>query len=167
MPELSYLKSIQDLRPLFEGADYVDVKTQDAAIDLRRFLAGLISYQPWWIDLLYRVRAGFVRLLGMRQESVPHMEITPDSISFVPGDQYGFFAVTHGQDGEYLAAGITDKHLKADILVAREWLGDGVNRFHVATVVNHRHWTGPVYFSVVRPFHHLVVRQMMRAAARG
>jgi hypothetical protein len=51
--------------------------------------------------------------------------------------------------------------------VAREWLGDGVNRFHVATVVNYCHWTGPVYFSVVRPFHHLVVRQMMRAAARG
>ncbi|XXF76233.1 DUF2867 domain-containing protein [Myxococcaceae bacterium GXIMD 01537] len=40
-------------------------------------------------------------------------------------------------------------------------------RFHVATIVRYRRWAGPVYFNVIRPFHHLVVRGMLRHAARG
>jgi hypothetical protein len=40
------------------------------------------------------------------------------------------------------------------------------NRFLVVTIVHYRHWTGPVYFNVIRPFHHIVVWQMMKAGAR-
>ena len=32
-------------------------------------------------------------------------------------------------------------------------------------IVDYRHWTGPVYFNVIRPFHHLVVAAMLRSAA--
>ena len=35
------------------------------------------------------------------------------------------------------------------------------------TVVHYKHWTGPVYFNVIRPFHHLVVRQMARAGTKA
>jgi hypothetical protein len=38
-------------------------------------------------------------------------------------------------------------------------------RFHVVTIVHYRRWTGPVYFNVIRPFHHLVVYQMAKSAA--
>jgi len=162
----NYLKSIPDLAPLFAGADHVDVKTVDASMDLRHFLAGFMTQRPWWLALLYRVRAVLVRLLGMRQESGPLPNITPESVSFTPGAPCHFFTVTCGRDGEYLAVHHADKHLRADLLVAREWVGDGVNRFHVGTIVHHAHWTGPVYFALVRPFHHLVVRMMMRAAVR-
>ncbi|WP_422698682.1 DUF2867 domain-containing protein [Desulfosarcina cetonica] len=32
--------------------------------------------------------------------------------------------------------------------------------------MRYRNWTGPVYFNLIRPFHHLVVREMMKAGAR-
>lgn len=161
-----YLKSIPELAPLFAGADHVDVRTVDAATDLRRFLARFMAYRPWWLAQLYRARAVLVRMLGMRQEASPLPEVAPESISFTPGDACLFFTVTCGRDGEYLAVHHADRHLRADLLVAREWMGDGINRFHVGTIVHHAHWTGPVYFAIIRPFHHLVVRMTMRHAAR-
>ncbi|MFH1915366.1 MAG: DUF2867 domain-containing protein [Pseudomonadota bacterium] len=160
-----YLKSIPDLAPLFAEADHVDVKTVDAAMDLRLFLTRFMTYHPWWIVQLYRARAVLVRALGMRQDSGPLPATTPESISFTPGDPWLFFTITCGRDGEYLAAHHADKHLRADLLVAREWMGEGVNRFHVGTIVHHAHWTGPVYFAIIRPFHHMVVRMTMRHAA--
>ncbi|MCP4630164.1 MAG: DUF2867 domain-containing protein [bacterium] len=36
-------------------------------------------------------------------------------------------------------------------------LDSKTNRFYVITVVHYKHWTGPVYFNLIRPFHHLVV----------
>ena len=36
------------------------------------------------------------------------------------------------------------------------------NRYYVVTAVNYKHWTGPVYFNLIRPFHHLVVSRMAK-----
>ena len=163
---MGYLENIPELAPLFEGADHVDVKTIDGDMGLRRFVAGLFGYTPGWLKALYAVRAVFVRLLGMRQENVDHPPMTTEEVSFTPGDPCSFFTVTHGREDEYLAAEIRDKHLKARLLIATEPLGGGRNRFHVGTIVFYRHWTGPVYFTVVKPFHHLVVWLMMRAAIK-
>ncbi|MCP5103876.1 MAG: DUF2867 domain-containing protein, partial [bacterium] len=38
---------------------------------------------------------------------------------------------------------------------------------HVVTIVHYKHWTGPVYFNLIRPFHHLVIRRMMKAALKN
>ena len=161
-----FLKSITELAPLFEGAAHVDIKTIDGDIGLRQFIAGLLGYTPGWLKALYTIRAGFVRLLGMRQENVDSPPMTPESVSFTPGDPCAFFTVTHGSEEEYLAAEIRDKHLEARLLIAAESLPDNLNRFHVGTIVFYKHWTGPVYFAVVKPFHHLVVWLMMRAGIK-
>jgi hypothetical protein len=163
----SFLESIPDLAPLFENADYTDVYTAESKVDLRTFIARLMSYQPGWLRMLYRVRAVLVRLLGMRQAAMGNAPVAAEHISFTPGDPCRTFTVTCGRDGEYLAVHHADKHLRADLLMAREWLGDGINRFHVGTIVHHAHWTGPVYFAIIRPFHHLVVKMTMRAATKA
>jgi hypothetical protein len=36
------------------------------------------------------------------------------------------------------------------------------NRFYVFTTVYYKHWTGPVYFNLIRPLHHLAVPRMAR-----
>ena len=59
-----------------------------------------------------------------------------------------------------------DKHLKAYFGVVVEKLSDSITRFHVFTTVRYIHWTGPVYFNLIRPFHHLVVSSMMKAGIR-
>jgi len=159
----SYFETIPTLNPLFENADYIDIKSIDSSNNLRHFIVGFIYYCPSWIQFLYKVRAVFVRLLGMRQESVDLTPSAPEDISFIPGDLCLAFTVTHGKDNQFIAMQHEDKHLSARLLVAIEPLESGINRFHVGTIVHHKHWTGPVYFTVIKPFHHLVVRQMMKA----
>ncbi|MEV8635483.1 DUF2867 domain-containing protein [Streptosporangium sp. NPDC051023] len=151
------------LRALATGADHVDVKTVEGDLTLREFLHGFLSWQPGWLRFLYRIRAGFVRLLGMRQEGVPAaLEIRPENISFTPGDRAAFFSVAEAEEGRYFAAVAAESHLTAHLVVVAE---PGI--FHVVTVVKYNRWTGPVYFNAIRPFHHLVVRGMARAAVRG
>jgi hypothetical protein len=156
------------LRPFAQGADHVDVKTVESEASLRAFLAGLLSYQPAWVTALYGVRAVFVRLLGMRQHGLPRPQhVRPEDVSLVPGTPAGFFTVRHAEEERVWVVSAEDTHLEATlaVVVEPEATGGPRKRFHVVTLVHYRKWTGPVYFNVIRPFHHLVVGGMARSAA--
>ncbi len=155
------------LEALLANADHIDTKMIDSTTDMRTFIAGMLSYSPSWMRFLYAVRWAFVRLLGMRQEGVPQGKpLLPSEISLTPGEQALFFTVTMAEAEQYWVAETSDTHLTAYIGVLVEPLTEG-KRFHVVTIVEYHHWTGPVYFNVIRPFHHLVVRQMMKAGAQN
>lgn len=160
-----YVKDVKVIAELMEGADHVDVKIIEGEVSLREFLAGLFSYMPGWLRFLYGVRWGFVRLLGMKQEGLPQaVQVRPEDISFVPGEKASFFAVTVAEEERFWVSDATEAHLVAYLGVVVERLPAGTNRFHFITIVHYRNWAGPIYFNVIRPFHHLVVRQMMKAA---
>ena len=134
-------------------------------MSLREFIAGMISYSPGWVKFLYGVRWFFVRLLGMKQEGLPQeLTMQPEDVSFVTGEPAAFFSVKMAQEDKYWFAGITESHLTAHLGVVVE--PGQPNCFHVLTIVHYNRWTGPVYFNVIRPFHHLVVGQMMKAGVR-
>jgi hypothetical protein len=69
---------------------------------------------------------------------------------------------TAKEDIYWVSEAPEDKHLKAYFGVVAEKLSGRRTRFHVFTSVKYLHWTGPVYFNLIRPFHHLVVSSMMR-----
>jgi len=125
----------------------------------------MFSYYPGWVQHLYRIRWGFVRLLGMKQEGIPQlMQMQAEDVPLTPGEKAAFFTVKMAADGRYWVAGITESHLTAYLGVVVEPLPVG-SRFHVLTIVHYRKWTGPLYFNVIRPFHHLVVGKMAKAGA--
>ena len=160
-----YLNNVPELTPLLEGANHVDIKVVEGDMSMREFIAGMFSYYPSWIKNLYRVRWGFVRLLGMKQEGIPqtsHMRMRPEDVSLIPGEKATFFTVEMAEDGRFWVAGASESHLDAYLGVVVEPLAKG-NRFHVITIVHYNNWTGPVYFNVIRPFHHLVVSKMAKA----
>lgn len=166
-PRDSYLWGLPPAQGYFRGADHVDVKAIESAASLREFLAGFLSYYPAWIKALYGVRAVFVSLLGMKQ---PHassfsLHLTPDQIPFEAGRQSTIFTVKDSCEDAFWFAGVSERHLTADLLIGREPLSSGRVRYHIGTVVHYHHWTGPVYFNVIRPFHHLVVHSMIKAGA--
>lgn len=162
---MNYAQSLENAQPYFKDSDYVDIKSIEGDVTFREFLAGALSYYPFWIKFLYGVRAIFVRFLGMKQPrypgGVPH--ITPEEISFEAGANGTIFTVKEGVENHYWIAAATDKHLTADIIIAREALANGKSRFHVCTVVHYHNWAGPVYFTFVRPFHHIVAWRMLKA----
>jgi hypothetical protein len=154
-------------RRFFQGMDYADVKNIIADVGLRQFIAGMLSYHPWWLALLYRVREILVDLLGLVKHDLPDLAaaLSAEAISFVPGDRSLFFIVREAEENCcWVAETPPDKHLMAYFGVVAQRLEDGMTRFSVFTTVRYLHWTGPVYFNLIRPFHHLVVAMMMVAA---
>ena len=150
---MNTISQIPQIAPLLKGSNHVDVKTIEGQTSLRQFMASMLSYYPGWIVFLYRIRAILGKLLGLYKQPVPEAlpKLGPEDVSFVEEKHYWV-----GETPE-------DKHLSAFFGVVVEPMEDHRKRFHVATIVHYKHWTGPVYFNLIRPFHHLVVGRMMRA----
>lgn len=158
-----------ELDTYFQNVDHADVKTIEGEVDLRGFVSGMLSYYPWWLVFLYRTREILVRTLGLTRHEKPETlpSIRPEDLSFEPGSNASFFIVrTAKEDLFWVAETPEDKHLTAYLGVVAEDLDMQRTRFHVFTTIKYLHWTGPVYFNLIRPFHHLVVARMMKAGAR-
>ncbi|MDH5542657.1 MAG: DUF2867 domain-containing protein [Nitrospinota bacterium] len=165
---MEYSERISDLKPLFNNADHIDIKKIEGTVSLDHFIASMLSYMPWWLRFLYRLRAYLVRLLGMRQGKIEFEKaLQPEDISFKKGKKAFFFTVKEAKEDSWWFAEATDKHLTAYLGAVAEPLGGENKRFHVITIVHYRHWTGPVYFNIIRPFHHLVVSAMARAGIKN
>lgn len=158
------LTEVAAFADLAKTADHVDVKTFTSDRSLGEFITRMLCYHPAWLRGLYAVRAVLIRLLGLPKSTAGTPPEHSGAISFTPGDQASFLTVIAAQDPSFWIGGVEDKHLAAYIAVSREATG-GTPRFHVATLVRYRHWTGPVYFNCIRPFHHLVVLRMGNRAA--
>jgi hypothetical protein len=164
LPEYSELKNY------FAGADHIDVKTIESRANLREFIAGMLSYHPPWLVYLFRIRTVLVSILGLvKHESFSALpSVTPDGLAFEPGKPASFFTVRAAREETYWVSETPeDKHLVAFIAVIAQPVGTMGTRYSVFTSVFYKHWTGPVYFNLIRPFHHIVVRSMMRAAVKS
>jgi Protein of unknown function (DUF2867)/Family of unknown function (DUF6463) len=162
------LADVPELARLIEDADHVDTKIVYGEASLREFVAAMLSYQPSWATALFGVRAVFVRLLGMRQERLPgRHRYDAETLPMDVGARAGFFELRLAKDDRIWAAGASERHLCGTLAVVRDTPdGSSRARFRVVTIVHYKDWSGPVYFNVIRPFHHLVVKAMARAGIR-
>ncbi|WP_432797882.1 DUF2867 domain-containing protein [Poriferisphaera sp. WC338] len=151
-----------------QGADHVDVKHIDGHVNLRQFIAGFLGYYPWWLKCLYGIRIIVAKLLRLKTAVAPMtLTLAPNNISFTPDQLALFFIVREAKEGRYwIAESPDDTHLTAWIAVQTTPSIDQQNKFSVTTIVKYKSWSGPVYFNLIRPFHHLVVRAMMKSGVR-
>jgi len=162
---MEYVLKFSELGKYFEKTDFTDVKVFEGNVTLRKFIASMLSYYPWWIVQLYRIRKLVVGILGLvkhkEPEELPNLQ--PDDVSFTPGENVTFFIVRCAEEDRFWVSETPDdKHLRAYFGVVREPVNTSINRFYVITTVFYKHWTGPIYFNLIRPFHHLVVSRMAR-----
>ena len=161
--KMEYILRFSELEKYFEKADFTDVKIFEGETRLREFIASMLSYYPWWIVQLYRIRKLLVGILGLVKhedpEELPNLQ--PEDVSFTQGENVTFFKVQCAkEDIFWISESPDDKHLRAYFGVVKEPLSNSINRFYVITTVFYKHWTGPIYFNLIRPFHHLVVSRM-------
>jgi len=160
---MEYIRKFSELDKYFEEADFIDVKVFEGSTTLRKFIASMLSYYPWWIVQLYRIRKLLVRILGLVQHEEPLElpNLQSKEVSFNPGEEVTFFIVRCAkEDYFWISETPNDKHLRAYFGVVKEPVSNSINRFYVITTVFYKHWIGPVYFNLIRPFHHLVVSRM-------
>ena len=163
--QMEYLLQFSELEKYFAKADFIDVKIFEGDASLRKFIASMLSYYPWWIVQLYRVRKLLVGILGLVKHEAPEElpDLQPEEVSFTPGENVTFFTVRCAKEDRFWVSETpADKHLQAYFGVVKEPVSNSINRFYVITAVFYKHWTGPVYFNLIRPFHHLVVSRMAR-----
>ena len=109
----------------------------------------------------------FVGLLGISQDGIPRQEdIRPQDVSFIPGDKTGMFTVLAAQEGHYWLAQAQDEIITGYVGVVVEAPGQDGRRFHFISGATWRGWKGRVYYAVILPFHHLVVRCMVKHAQK-
>lgn len=156
-----------ELSDLLATADHVDVKTVIAPGTLQAFVCALLGWQPHGTRWLFEARAVLARVLRLEHPRVP-MTPVPESgsLALVPGTVVAFFTVRDAVDDRYVVLEAVDNHLSAYLAVVASPTTGGPRRFDVVTVVRYHRWAGPVYFNLIRPFHHLVVAGMARTAAR-
>ena len=162
---MSTISQIPQIAQLLKRSNYVDVKTIEGQTSLRQFIASMLSYYPGWVVFLYRIRTILVKLLGLVEHPAPEAlpKLDPQDVSFVVGEAVTFFTIRLAEEKHYWVGETPeDKHLSAYFGVVVEPMEDHRKRFHVVTGVYYKHWTGPVYFNLIRPFHHLVVSRMAR-----
>ena len=170
----SFRTEIPELATLLDGADHVDVKSAESGLPLREFVAAAVGARHWWVTALFGARAVLAWLLRLDQaaSSRSRRPLRPERIPFVPGAAISFFTVTAAQEDRFLLLQASDTHLTGYLAFvvdpADQSAGVATRRLiQVITVVHFHRWTGPLYFTIIRPFHHLVVNSMVRAGARG
>jgi len=153
-----------ELAPVLEGADYVEFKEIEGEVSLREFVAGMLSWSPIWLKGLFAARYVLARALRLDTAGIPpRARLRPETVSFTPGDDAAIFTVHSGEEDRYLVVGADDNHLTAHLTIVAEPVSGGRKRFQVGTIVHYHRKTGPVYFAVIKPFHHLIIRGMLRA----
>ena len=162
------MRAIPGLPEIMDGADHVDVKSFVGQGSMREFLERLVGYEPAWYKALFAVRGVLARRLGLKHDEI--VESGKPGADLSPGGKVGLFTTESADEGDeprWWIARVDDKHLSAWICVAATSGPNGATRFSMGTVVRYNNWLGPLYFNLIRPFHHLVVVGIGRHAARA
>ena len=107
-------------------------------------IANHLFKMPKWVDGLMKIRHLLVRSFGLKTAK----EAEPDKI----------FPVIAQTENE-IVMGINDRHLnfRVSVLIDRE-----KSYIYLTTLVQYNNRFGEAYFLLVKPFHNLIVRSVMK-----
>jgi hypothetical protein len=161
---------LPELQQYLDGADHVDVRSATSTANLREVIAGAAGWQPFWLRVLFGVRVLLARALRLDQPDIPESRggrrLRPEDVSFTPGDKVAFFTVADGAEDRYLVFESSDNHLTGWLAITREPVAAG-NLYRAITIVRYHRRAGRFYFNLIRPFHHLIMRQMVAAGTQS
>lgn len=128
-------------------ADYIDSFSKEVEtkknITPDAFFDMAFNQFPTWIDWLLKLRNTIVKPLGLDTTSR-----FSDSIC--------------DRNDNEIIWGMPDKHLDFHVSM---WCGehrDGKQELRITTVVKYNNWFGRVYFFVIRPFHRIIIRSLLK-----
>ncbi|WP_147819562.1 DUF2867 domain-containing protein [Salidesulfovibrio onnuriiensis] len=164
---LDYSWTIPAFRERMAGADHVDSHDIEGDLPFKRQLVRAMNWAPAWVKFLYKVRKVVARVMGLEHDDAyGYQRFDEASFPMRPGEMAGPFEVVAAREDSFWMARAEDRHLAGYICMAVEELGQGRRKYHCTTIVCFRNWLGPVYFNLIRPFHHLIVRGMLRESVR-
>jgi len=152
------------------SADCMDLKQVQGTVSFRPFVAGLLSYSPFWVQFLYTVRRWTLQVMGFDVDlKEATKKLTGETLAISPGESATFFEVLESDGKTYWIAKAPESNLGAVLGVIAEPVPNkpGVSQFHVLTTVRYHNNIGRLEYNMVRPFHHLILWLGMRKAANA
>ncbi len=150
------IERVPEIAALAQRADFVDLRGLRGDVAFAELIRAVLTYRPTWIRYLFRCRSGLARLLGLKVERLSTLAF-PEKNMMQAGATVTFFKVRSAANEHHWIGTASDKHLDAHLAFWIEVSPDGVKRYWTSTIVHYKHWTGPIYFNIIRPFHHLIV----------
>lgn len=121
-------------------------------------MAAFWTTTPAWLNLLFKIRNILVRPFGLKTGTDEHKEKLEEALK--QGGECGLMSVVEKTADETVIA-LDDKHLKAFFSVYIE--GRDV---YLSTVVSFHNKLGVAYFTLIRPFHTLIVKSIFKRMLR-
>jgi hypothetical protein len=115
---------------------------------------------PKWIRNLFEFRNRLVSVFGLKTNK-EHMNQDVDNFNANVGDQLGFFKVYNKAKSE-IVLGEDDVHLNFRVSLILIDLHTDIIEIVISTGVVYNNFLGKVYFAIVKPFHKLIVRSMLK-----
>lgn len=132
-------------------ADAFSVTTDATALTARQAAERMLGRSPWWVEALMKLRDAIVAPLGLKTAtSARHDEI----------EKVGFFPLL-SETPERIVAGFNDSHLDFRVVIDVAPAGSG-QRVIATTIVLMHNRIGRTYLSIIKPFHRMVVRAMLK-----
>ena len=140
-----------------DGADFADafrITVDGKPVDARGAAMRMFSRSPHWVEALLSLRNLLVAPFGLKSSGAGDAG---------PSGMIGLFPVI-SEAPERLVAGFDDHHLDFRVVIDVTAAGDG-QQVTATTLVRTHNWLGRSYLVVIRPFHRLVVKAMLRQLA--
>lgn len=143
------------LKPI-DFADCYHGHTSRRGLAALQVAHAMFEQPPAWVNALMAVRNRIVRVFGLK---------TPESAAAGPGGaRVGIFPLLSQSPGE-VVMGLDDKHLDFRIWLAVRDKSDGTEVW-TSTLIRFNGASGRIYLFLIKPFHKLLVRHMLRRALR-
>ena len=124
-----------------------------------KLMAAFWTTMPGWLALLFKIRNVLVRPFGLKTEDSKDREALKEALE--KGGNYSLMTVVAKTANEMVVS-LDDKHLKAYLSVYVE-----DRNVSLSTLVQYHNKLGVAYFALIRPFHKIVVKSMLRHTIRA
>lgn len=120
------------------------------AITPEELLHLIFSEFPWWVDMLMRVRNVLVKPFGLKND----------------GFEEHLSDMVQCRSERETIIGMNDKHLAFYVSLWCSSEEQDSQIVGVTTIVKYNNWLGRIYFFFIRPFHKLIIKNLLNNVSR-
>lgn len=140
--------------------DFEDTFSTTNHVDNLETVAHLIfGTFPKWVSVLMNIRNTLMKPFGLKVDMPKNPEV-----NYTVGSSTGFFKIFDIKDDELLI-GADDKHLNFRVSLHNS--KEPNYNIKVTTLVEYNNTFGKLYMTIVKPFHRVIVKSMVKRAFKG
>ena len=151
----------------FFPADYADafgcVVSTSKSIEPEKILLDMWNHQPRWIRFLFKLRDILVKPLGLKTRNKTLYTQKSFENAIFNGKDFFTMKVPIKNENEIVLQ-LTDKHLTAELSIYSNLIAEDKLKIVCATLVHYHNKLGVFYFFVIKPFHKIIVKAVLKSA---